>query len=89
MQHYDTILTALLTAHSQFMNANSTDLWVLMNQEARRAQTISCRMNVGRVMKTWTTQPGYPLVTVNRLQNNLIHLSQVNLIILQCTFIFH
>ena len=49
-----------------------------MNQEARRKQTISCRMNVARVMKTWTTQSGYPLVSVNvNRQNGVVTLSQV------------
>jgi hypothetical protein len=29
-----------------------------MNQEARRMQTIGGRMNVARIVKTWTAQSG-------------------------------
>ena len=34
-------------------------------------------MNVARIMKTWTHQPGYPLVHVHRGKNGIIHISQV------------
>lgn len=67
----------ILDLNSQYANANSTDLWNLINQEARRTHTISGRMNVARIMKTWTQQPGYPLVHVHRSKNGIIHISQV------------
>jgi aminopeptidase N len=66
---------------SQYSNANSTDMWNIINQEARRTHTISGRMNVARIMKTWTHQPGYPLVHVHRGKNGILHISQVSLVI--------
>ena len=54
-------------------------MWNLINQEARRTHTISGRMNVARIMKTWTHQPGYPLVHVHRGKNGILHISQVSL----------
>ncbi|XP_057367851.1 thyrotropin-releasing hormone-degrading ectoenzyme-like [Daphnia carinata] len=60
----------------QYASANSTDLWNLINQEARRTHTISGRMNVARIMKTWTQQPGYPLIHVHRSKNGIMHISQ-------------
>ena len=49
--------------------------WII--QEARRTQTIHGRMNVGRVVKTWTSHSGYPLVQVN-WENGLIFMNQVS-----------
>ena len=62
---------------SQFQNANSTDLWTLFTQEARRTHTINSRMHVARIMRTWTQQPGHPLVTVERNADGTFQLTQV------------
>ncbi|KZS02734.1 Uncharacterized protein APZ42_000101, partial [Daphnia magna] len=50
----------------QFKAANSTDFWAILTQESRRACTLSPRKHVGRIMKTWTEQSGYPLIQVDR-----------------------
>lgn len=71
-----------IVLNSRYGNAQSTDLWVLMNQEARRNQTISGRMNIFRIMKTWTHQPGYPVITVER-KDDIIRFSQVSQLIVK------
>jgi hypothetical protein len=48
-----------------------------MNQEARRMQSISCRMNVARINhEDMDTAAGYPLVYVHRGKDDIVHLSQ-------------
>lgn len=48
-----------------------------MTQESRRSHSISSRMNVARIMKTWTDMPGYPVIHVKYVQDGSIQLTQV------------
>ena len=50
----------------------------MMNQEARQNGIIGDRMNVGAIMKTWTSQGGYPVVHCHRTIDNKLRLYQVS-----------
>ena len=62
---------------SQYLNVNSSELWSMMNQEARQNGVIGDRMNVAAIMKTWTGQSGYPVVHCLRTVDNKLRLYQV------------
>lgn len=59
-----------------------------MNQEARRMQTIGGRMNVARIVKTWTSQSGNSKLIKNIIGLNGKATGTVNIINLyKCVFI--
>lgn len=47
-----------------FDNANRKDLWSCLNDAAKEDQTLDSNLTVGEIMETWTTQAGYPVISV-------------------------
>lgn len=60
-----------LTAHS-YSNATSNDLWAAIEDASGK--------NVKKIMLSWTSQPGFPVVTVSR-KNGRLTLKQERLLI--------
>jgi len=54
----------------KYNNAEQSDLWAHLTEAQRLlangTRSSSAMVDVGRVMNSWTLQPGYPLVTVTR-----------------------
>uniref|UniRef100_A0AAG5DQM7 Aminopeptidase n=1 Tax=Anopheles atroparvus TaxID=41427 RepID=A0AAG5DQM7_ANOAO len=50
----------------QFTNAEQDDLWDLLTVHGHRAGTLPAELDVKRIMETWTLQPGFPVLTVER-----------------------
>lgn len=46
--------------------ATQDDLWSHLTQQAQQSHTFDNLTNVKQIMETWTTQMGFPVVTVNR-----------------------
>lgn len=47
-------------------NAVQDDLWAIMTKHGHKFETLPNEMNVKEIMDSWTLQPGYPVVTVER-----------------------
>ncbi|XP_058127378.1 aminopeptidase N [Anopheles ziemanni] len=59
----------------QFANAEQDDLWELLTAHGHKASTLPSDIDVKRIMETWTLQPGYPVLTVER-NGTQLHISQ-------------
>ncbi|XP_068625539.1 aminopeptidase N-like [Battus philenor] len=58
-----------LVKHS-YSNAEQDDLWAELTAATRRHGGLTRNVTVKEIMDTWTTQTGYPLLTVNRDYND-------------------
>lgn len=56
-------------------NANQDNLWDSMSEQAHLEGTLDISLSVKTIMDSWILQKGYPLLTINRL-NNQLHLKQ-------------
>lgn len=49
-----------------FKSVTPDDLWYHLNAQAERDGTLDPNLNVKTIMDTWTLQPGYPVIKVER-----------------------
>lgn len=54
----------------KYKSASSANLYTAL-QEAINEDNVDSQLNIETIMKTWETQPGYPLITVKRNGNEL------------------
>lgn len=58
---------------------NPNDLWEAIQNQVNRLypqQFIAQNVNVKTIMDTWTTQPGYPVVSINIDDKGKLHITQ-------------
>ena len=63
--------------YSAYDAALQDNLWEALDVEAQAAGKVPAGKTIKDIMDTWTTQPGYPLVRVERYNNGRIYLTQV------------
>ncbi|XP_058063365.1 aminopeptidase N [Anopheles bellator] len=56
----------------QFDNAEQDDLWQILTVHGHRAGTLPASLDVKQIMETWTLQPGYPVITIERNGTELV-----------------
>lgn len=54
----------------KYKNAEQDNLWMSLTAEAHKHDALDNALTVKLIMDTWTTQTGYPIVTVTRNYNN-------------------
>lgn len=59
-----------------FSNAEQDNLWASLTWQAHVDQTLDRSLTVKMIMDTWTLQKGYPVVTLERLDGNMVRLTQ-------------
>ncbi|XP_013141776.1 PREDICTED: aminopeptidase N-like, partial [Papilio polytes] len=78
-----------LVKHS-YGNAEQDDLWSELTAATQRHGGLSRNVTVKQIMDTWTTQTGYPLLTVTRdYSDNSLTISQVLTGLSQPVFIYY
>lgn len=55
-----------------FKNADSSDLWDYMTAHGHLKKTLPKDMDIAKIMNTWTSKPGFPVVNVKRRGADLI-----------------
>jgi aminopeptidase N len=50
----------------QFGVVNQRDLWKALTLQALEDKSLAPDLELERLMKTWTSRPGFPVVTVDR-----------------------
>lgn len=63
--------------HSKFKNVNQDDLWKSLTEVALKDGSLISGMTVKLIMDSWTLQPGYPVLQVERPDNSTAKLTQV------------
>jgi aminopeptidase N len=71
---------------SKYSNANEEHLYNAVNEEFRATKP-ELYENVANIMRTWTLQAGYPLVTVNSEVNHLT-ITQVSTLLIHFVKIY-
>lgn len=64
--------TQELLQHFAYDNINRDDLWAFLTRHGHEKGTLPETMNVKQIMDSWITQPGYPVVHVNRSGTDLV-----------------
>lgn len=64
-------ITEYLQKHS-YANAVQSDLWRIMTKMGHEAQSLPADLDIGQIMRPWTHQSGYPVLTVVRNGTNII-----------------
>lgn len=60
-----------------YANAETNDLWNVLNDEAHVQNVLDSKMTVKGIMDTWTLQAGYPIISVVRdYKDNFANVSQ-------------
>lgn len=63
--------------HRAYNVATQDDLWSHLTQRAQMSNTFDNLTNVKQIMDTWTTQMGFPVITVNRnYSTNMVNFTQ-------------
>lgn len=60
----------------QYENAEQEDLWEILTHHGHDFGTLPSSLDVKQIMDTWTLQAGYPVITVQRLDDQTIRISQ-------------
>ncbi|XP_058451744.1 aminopeptidase N isoform X2 [Malaya genurostris] len=60
----------------QYDNADQEDLWEILTEHGHSHRTLPSTLDVKQIMDTWTLQPGYPVITAERLGEKLLRISQ-------------
>ncbi|XP_068153557.1 aminopeptidase N isoform X1 [Drosophila tropicalis] len=55
-----------------YSNIDRNDLWVFLTRHGHEMGTLPKELNVKNIMDSWITQPGYPVVNVERRGANLV-----------------
>lgn len=55
----------------EYSNADQDDLWEIMTEVAHSDGVLNQTMTVKQIMDPWTLQPGFPVVTLKRVGNNV------------------
>lgn len=66
---FKTGIISFLQKHT-YGNAARGDLWAALTEEGHRTGTLDKSMEIIDIMETWTTQPGFPVVTANYDHSN-------------------
>ncbi len=59
-----------------FNNAEQDDLWEELTKQAHADETLDISLSAKTIMDTWTLKMGYPVVDVQRSDDNKLRLSQ-------------
>ena len=54
---------------SQYKTAKEEDLWKILTETGHEDGTLPSHLTITKIMKNWTRQTGYPVVTIGRLFN--------------------
>ena len=68
-------LTNYLNAFA-YDNAEREDLWIKLDEAAKEDDTLDESLDISTIMETWTSQPGYPVVTVTSRSERMLTLEQ-------------
>lgn len=58
-----------------YANAVQDDLWAVLTKYGHKYETLPQEMTVKKIMDSWTLQPGYPVVSIER-SGRSVHISQ-------------
>lgn len=59
-----------------FNAASETDLFDGLERAVKEHQTLSSNLTVTQIFSSWSRQPGYPLLTVNRVKSDQLTIAQ-------------
>ncbi|XP_062552092.1 aminopeptidase N isoform X2 [Armigeres subalbatus] len=60
----------------QYENAEQEDLWEILTHHGHESGSLPTSLDVKQIMDTWTLQAGYPVITVERVGEQTIRISQ-------------
>ncbi|XP_055622223.1 aminopeptidase N isoform X2 [Toxorhynchites rutilus septentrionalis] len=60
----------------QYDNAEQEDLWETLTMSGHKYGTLPDTLDVKEIMDTWTLQPGYPVITAQRIGAKQLRISQ-------------
>ncbi|XP_058826206.1 aminopeptidase N isoform X2 [Topomyia yanbarensis] len=60
----------------QYGNADQEDLWEILTTYGHTHKTLPNTLDVKQIMDTWTLQPGYPVITAERIGERFLRISQ-------------
>ena len=63
---------------SKYLSSEQDDLWKHLTQAARRDSVLPTNLTVKQIMETWTSQPGFPVLSVINKTTNSVIVTQVN-----------
>lgn len=61
---------------NKYSNVDHEDLWEALTIQAHEDNVLDVNFTLKEIMDTWTLQPGFPVLSVNRNSNN-VTVSQV------------